>query len=125
MFFLRFACFTIFESPKYLMGKGDDAGAIKVVHEVARRNGKTSTLTLEDLQACNNMVASTASTPAVQQTTASAAVKRNLEKIDASHIKALFATRKLAYSTSLITLIWAFIVRSVPSSQPLDPSRIH
>lgn len=49
MFLLRFTCFTIFESPKYLMGKGQDEEAVRVVHEVARRNGKVSTLTVEDL----------------------------------------------------------------------------
>ncbi|KAL1606874.1 hypothetical protein SLS59_002572 [Nothophoma quercina] len=113
MFFLRFVCFTIYESPKFLMGKGDDAGAIKVVHEVARRNGKTSSLTLEDLQACNT-VALTAQTAAAQRTTATAAVKRNLQKLDASHVKALFATKTLAYSTSLITLVWAFIGLGFP-----------
>jgi MFS family permease len=42
MFFIRFVLFTIYESPKYLMGKGRDEEAVKVVHEVARRNGKTS-----------------------------------------------------------------------------------
>jgi len=41
-FFIRFVCFSIFESPKYLMGKGKDEEAVQVVHEVARRNGKTS-----------------------------------------------------------------------------------
>lgn len=41
-FFIRFVLFTIFESPKYLMGKGDDEAAVRIVHEVARRNGKTS-----------------------------------------------------------------------------------
>lgn len=41
-FFIRFTCFTIFESPKYLMGKGRDEDAVKVVQEVARRNGKQS-----------------------------------------------------------------------------------
>ncbi|KAJ4316296.1 hypothetical protein N0V94_005505 [Neodidymelliopsis sp. IMI 364377] len=113
MFFLRFVCFTIYESPKFLMGKGDDAGAVSVVHEVARRNGKTSSLTLEDLQACDAL-SSTSPIPATQQTTASAAVKRNLEKLNTSHIKALFATKKLAYSTSLITLVWAFIGLGFP-----------
>jgi hypothetical protein len=44
-FFIRFICFTIFESPKYLMGKGRDEDAVKVIHEVARRNGKGSTRT--------------------------------------------------------------------------------
>jgi MFS family permease len=42
-FFIRFIFFTVYESPKYLMGKGLDEQAVKVVHEVARRNGKTST----------------------------------------------------------------------------------
>lgn len=41
-FFIRFACFTVFESPKYLMGKGLDSEAVRIVHEVARRNRKTS-----------------------------------------------------------------------------------
>jgi hypothetical protein len=44
-FFIRFVLFTIFESPKYLMGKGQDEEAVKVIHEVARRNGKESTRT--------------------------------------------------------------------------------
>lgn len=113
MFFLRFVCFTIFESPKFLMGKGDDAGAVAIVHEVARRNGKTSSLTLEDLQACNILTSPTSPSVA-QQTTASAAIKRNLQKLDASHVRALFATKKLAYSTSLITLVWAFIGLGFP-----------
>lgn len=112
MFFLRFAAFTIFESPKFLMGKGRDEEAIQVVHEVARRNGKTTTLKMEDLQICENLALPGTSTQV--QTTVSAAVKRNLQKIDASHIKALFATKKLAYSTSLITLIWALIGLGFP-----------
>ena len=41
-FFIRFVLFTIYESPKYLMGKGQDEEAVRIVHEVARRNGKTS-----------------------------------------------------------------------------------
>lgn len=41
-FLIRFVLFTIYESPKYLMGKGRDEDAVRIVHEVARRNGKTS-----------------------------------------------------------------------------------
>jgi hypothetical protein len=121
MFFLRFACFTIYESPKFLMGKGDDAGAVAIVHEVARRNGKTSTLSLDDLQACNVLTSTTiASGAATQQTGASAAVKRNLQKLDASHVKALFATKKLAYSTSLMYVSLLFTPSY--SAQSLTPS---
>ncbi|KAF9697423.1 hypothetical protein EKO04_004949 [Ascochyta lentis] len=114
MFFLRFACFTIFESPKFLMGKGDDTGAVRIVHEVARRNGKTCSLTLEDLQACDTLASASPTAAVGKTTTASAAVKRNLQKLDASHVKALFATRKLAYSTCLITVVWALIGLGFP-----------
>jgi hypothetical protein len=112
MFFIRFVLFTIYESPKFLMGKGNDAEAVKIVHEVARRNGKTSTLTLADLELCNELAP--AGTSAQAQSHAQAALKRNLEKVDTRHIKALFATKKLAYSTSLITLVWAFIGLGFP-----------
>ncbi|KAF2115692.1 major facilitator superfamily domain-containing protein [Lophiotrema nucula] len=111
MFFLRFVCFTIYESPKFLMGKGNDAEAVKVVHEVARRNGTTSTLTVEDLDQFNSLGGPLAEQ---SQSHATAAVKRNLEKINLSHIRSLFATRKLAYSMVLITTAWAFIGLGFP-----------
>ncbi|KAF1921011.1 major facilitator superfamily domain-containing protein [Ampelomyces quisqualis] len=100
LFAIRFLAFTIFESPKFLMGKGKDEDAVRIVHEVARRNGKTSPLTIEDLQACSNIVPGGV---AQVDTTAAAALKRNLQKVDASHVKALFATKKLAFSTTIIT----------------------
>ncbi|PVI01381.1 MFS general substrate transporter [Periconia macrospinosa] len=125
MFFLRFVCFTIYESPKYLMGKGRDAEAVKVVHEVARRNGTTSPLTLEDLELCNSLAAAPggggqgSNHPINAQTAptsshATTALKRNLEKVSAQHLKALFANRTLILSTTLITLIWAFIGLAFP-----------
>ncbi|CAG5143662.1 uncharacterized protein ALTATR162_LOCUS1394 [Alternaria atra] len=111
MFIGRFVFFTIFESPKFLMGKGNDSEAVRIVHEVARRNGKASSLTLEELEACNNYALPGT---AQQNSTATAAVKRNLQKLDSSHVRALFATKKLAFSTSTITLVWAFIGLGYP-----------
>ncbi|KAL8710569.1 MAG: hypothetical protein Q9220_004793 [cf. Caloplaca sp. 1 TL-2023] len=107
-FFLRFVVFTLYESPKYLMGKGRDADAVSVVHKVAVKNGKTSSLTLEDLEMHNP------SESGPQGTTAAAALKRNLEKVNLTHVRALFRTRKLAYSTSLVMCIWAFIGLAFP-----------
>ncbi|EDN05605.1 conserved hypothetical protein [Histoplasma mississippiense (nom. inval.)] len=106
MFFIRFACFTIFESPKYLMGTGKDEDAIRVVHEVARRNGRESSLTLEALTSLGHGT--------TQGEGARVALQRKLEKLDSSHLKSLFATPKLAWSTSLITLIWALIGLGFP-----------
>lgn len=106
MFVLRFVFFTLYESPKYLMGKGRDEDAVRMVHEVARRNGKTSNLTIEDLQIFDQ--------DGHQGTSASAALSRDLEKLNLKHVRALFATPKLAYSTSLMMLIWAFIGLGFP-----------
>lgn len=107
MFLARFVFFTIFESPKYHMGKGNDAAAVKTVHEVARINGKSSTLTLQDLKACEP--------PGyVAQTDTTAAIKRSLASFDLSHVRALFATKQLAFSTAMIMAIWAFTGLAYP-----------
>lgn len=108
MFILRFFFFTLYESPKYLMGRGKDQEAVRVVHEVARRNGKTSNLTLEDLSVHDNQFNSR------QNTTAKAALSRKLESLKLDHITALFATPKLVLSTSMIMAIWAFIGLGFP-----------
>jgi hypothetical protein len=102
MFVIRFWLFTIYESPKYLMGKGKDEEAVRIVREVARRNGKETTLTVEDLRACEPE-------GYVHQAKAADAVKRKLADVSFDRVKALFATRKLALSTGLIMGIWAFI----------------
>ncbi|TRX95090.1 hypothetical protein FHL15_004175 [Xylaria flabelliformis] len=107
MFAIRFLAFKIFESPKYLMGKGKDEEAVRVVHEVARRNKTESWLTIEHLKACEVEGYE-------QRTTASDAVKRKLESVNFSHIRALFATKKLAYSTGALMLVWALIGLAFP-----------
>ncbi|OTA68391.1 MFS general substrate transporter [Hypoxylon sp. EC38] len=107
MFILRFFCFTIFESPKYLMGKGLDEEAVRIVHEVARRNDKTSSLSVEDLKACEP-------DGYVNRTTAGDAAKRKLQAVNFNHIRSLFRTPKLAYNTGALMLIWAFIGLGYP-----------
>ena len=113
MFITRFLVFTLYESPKYLMGKTSDAHAVSIVHEVARRNGKTSSLTLSDLQTCD-LLGHSPDTPHRRPPTATTALKRHVSKLSTSHPKALFATPKLALSTSLITAIWALIGLAYP-----------
>lgn len=107
MFLARFFFFTIYESPKYLVGKGRDQAAVGVIYEVARRNGTTATLTVDDLRACEP-------DGYLARTDASAAVRRHLEKLDAKNVRALFATKRLALSTSLIMAIWALIGLGYP-----------
>ncbi|KAK3935927.1 MFS siderochrome iron transporter 1 [Diplogelasinospora grovesii] len=109
MFLVRFGCFTIYESPKYLMGKGLDERAVGIVHEVARRNGRSSGLRVEDLKACEPEGYN-----ARQQAAVSVAVKRRLEAVKMDRVRTLFATKRLALSTGLIMAVWAFIGLGYP-----------
>lgn len=107
MFFIRFLAFKIYESPKYLAAKGNDDEAVKIVYKVARLNGKTSSLTIDHLKACEPE-------GYVQQTNVSSLVKRHLEDVKFDTVRALFVTKHLALSTSLIMVIWAFIGLGYP-----------
>jgi MFS family permease len=51
VFFLRFAIFNFQESPKFLLYRGNDEKAVQVLHNVAKFNKRTCSLTIEALQA--------------------------------------------------------------------------
>ncbi|KAF6741695.1 MFS general substrate transporter [Ephemerocybe angulata] len=74
---LRFFVFKLYESPKFLMGKGRDADAVD--------EGE----------------------PLLKQ-----AIRRQLTKFDSNHVKSLFASRKLAYSTTLLIILWGMLSQS-------------
>ncbi|KAI9894175.1 MAG: hypothetical protein M1814_004029 [Vezdaea aestivalis] len=106
MFLIRFLAFTLFESPKYLMGRGRDEQAASVVEEVARRNKKPTSFSLRNLEAISQN--------GQQATDATAILKRRLQKFNLSHVRSLFSTPKMALSTTLIILIWGFIGLGFP-----------
>ncbi|KAH8111509.1 MFS general substrate transporter [Phellopilus nigrolimitatus] len=115
---LRFFVFTLYESPKYLMGRGRDAEAVAIVHKVAAYNGKTSSLSIEHLLAIEKRFKAHGESDSGDasgiDTSALAAARRKLEKFNGGHVKALFATKKLAWSTSLLIVLWAFIGLAFP-----------
>ena len=115
---VRFFAFRFHESPRYLVGRGQDREAVEVIHRIAEFNKKADlcTLTVEDLQR------------AVQEGPAKIAQETNAEyeplaigsnrrkgllssssHLSGSHVKALFATKKMAWSTSLLIVIWGTI----------------
>lgn len=119
LWILRFFVFTLYESPKYLMGRGRDAEAVEVLHKVARYNGIESSLKIEHLQAVDERFASDASHGNVEapgvvlDSSARAAIRRKLAGFNGSHVRALFATRKLAWSTSILIVIWGKYIQSI------------
>jgi hypothetical protein len=68
----------------------------------ARKRLTQAAVTVADLQACDPLGKGV-------ETDAQAALKRNLEKVNLTHVRALFNGKKLAFSTSLIMVVWAFI----------------
>lgn len=123
LWILRFFVFNLYESPKYLMGRGRDEAAVGIVHKVAAYNGKTSTLTVEQLKGAGKLASEVEE--AEMDVSAIAAIKRKLAIFDASHVKPLFATRKLAYSTSLLIILWGKLLLFSLQSWPgwLRPDR--
>ncbi|QUC16009.1 uncharacterized protein UV8b_00250 [Ustilaginoidea virens] len=107
MFLTRFVFFTIYESPKFLVGKGRDEDAVRVIQEVARKNGKIINLTVRDLKACETEGYAV-------QADASTALKRHLDQVNPDKIKALFTTPRMALSTSVMMCIWALIGLGYP-----------
>ncbi|KIY52391.1 MFS general substrate transporter [Fistulina hepatica ATCC 64428] len=110
LWIIRFFLFKLYESPKYLMGRGRDREAVDVVWKVAQYNGKTSNLTVERLDAVGSYEARASHF----DTSAKGALRRSLARLELRHVKPLFASRKIAYSTTLLIIIWAFIGLAFP-----------
>ena len=112
LFVLRFFVFKMYESPRYLVGRGRDAEAVEVVHQVARFNGKKSSLRVEMLRALDRGEYTASGSTGEKgrgrelDTSARGALARKMSVVDTSHVKALFATKKMAYSTSLLIVLW-------------------
>lgn len=111
LWILRFFVFTLYESPKYLVGRGRDAEAVAIVHKVAAYNGRTSSIALEHLQAIDENIGRVQGEYAEKKaggidTSAKGVIKRKLEIFSGEHVRALFATRKMARNTSLLIILW-------------------
>ena len=122
-FVIRFFIFHLYESPKFLMGRGRDAEAVEVVHKVAAYNGTTSNLTVDMLRkAERNPPASPnddSENPRIlaMDTSILGALRRILREFGWDHITPLFKTRKLAWSTSLLIILWG--TQFLRSASPL------
>ncbi|KAI0729163.1 MFS general substrate transporter [Fomitopsis betulina] len=104
---IRFFLFTLEESPRYLVGRGRDAEAVVVIQRIAAYNGRTSSLTVEQL------VAAGARAAEANKAAAGAAGEHKMLSQTSVwttyHIRSLFKTAKLAWSTSLLIVIWGII----------------
>lgn len=84
------------ETPKFLLCEGRDRDVVKTLQDLAQKHNRECYLTLEQLQAHG------------QIHSAHAQNKASFSEL-AIHVRALFSTRTLALSTSLVWLSWAVI----------------
>ncbi|KAM5351154.1 hypothetical protein ACJ41O_003877 [Fusarium nematophilum] len=115
LFLLRLL-FRVYETPKYLLGKGLDQQAVDVVQKVAARNNSTTWLTISHFEAIDAELSSTRSSASDQAPNACGGniVRRNMQKFRPDKIRALFATPRVALSTSLMLFLWCSIGMAYP-----------
>ena len=120
----RYYCFTVgalslffwavrfttplLESPRFLVGKGKDEEAVRVVHELARINGKTSNLTVDQLLVVGG-----------KNLNEGGAVARKggfgYVSIAVRHFKGVFATKRMTLSSVVVFLITCMCTVLSPS----------
>lgn len=114
MFLLRLL-FRVYETPKFLLGKGLDQQAVDVVHKIAGRNNGTTWLTIEHFEAIDRELNVQASNEApAPNADHRNIIKRNMDKFKPDKIRALFSTPRLALSTSLLLFLWCSIGMAYP-----------
>ncbi|KAF3765613.1 hypothetical protein M406DRAFT_355989 [Cryphonectria parasitica EP155] len=101
MSILRITVVRLRETPKYLLGMGEDAKLIQTLSYMSQKYNRPCSLTLEKLEACG-----------VVQGTHS----RNRFSVNEAliHIRGLFATREISISTLMIWLSWTLIGLAYP-----------
>ncbi|KAG7098330.1 hypothetical protein E1B28_000291 [Marasmius oreades] len=112
MWIMRFIVFDLQESSKYLIANGRDEEAIEVLHRIARKNGRTVTLTLEKLRAAAHEQAG--STQTANKLSTLQVLKNSVSSLSFSHVTPLFSTRRLAINTSLTIALWGLIGLAYP-----------
>lgn len=115
LFAIRLA-FRVLESPRFHMSRGDDEAAIITLHQIAKINGKETSITLDDLKEIDARYPRPDNVEVKEDGLLSGRqiIKNNLAKYKLEHIKQVFGSRKQAYSSSLVIFVWAIIGLAFP-----------
>ncbi|KAH8807706.1 major facilitator superfamily domain-containing protein [Xylogone sp. PMI_703] len=100
---LRVTVIRLAETPKYLLGKGEDRAAAENLIAIAKKYNRPCSLTVEQLEACG-----------VTEVRANHAKNKYSIAEIMVHFRGLFQTRKIGLSTTLIWLSWTLIGLAYP-----------
>ncbi|EIM84320.1 MFS general substrate transporter [Stereum hirsutum FP-91666 SS1] len=118
--FVRLFAFKLFESPRYLLGHGRDAEAVAVVRQIAEYNGLGSgdtesnrgRISVEELNEAAKAVEDKMERQGKGGEVGEWRRWRVLSEESSwkmAHVRNLFGTRKMAWSTSLLIALWGII----------------
>lgn len=111
MSMLRITVIRLKETPKFLVTEGHDAQVVELLQGIAQKYNRSCSLTLEQLENCGVTASN------------SAHAKRRFSLHEVVlHLKGLFATKKIGFSTCLIWLSWLLIGLAYPLYNVFLPS---
>lgn len=113
VFFLRFVVFRFQESPKYLLYRGKDEKAVQVLHNIAKFNGRRSTVTMAVFAALTEEDSSVGSTEIGKPILGAGSKQLKSSfgekvKIELARYKLLFANPAIARLTILVWITYMF-----------------
>jgi len=111
IFFLRFVVFRFQESPKYLLYRGRDEKAVKVLRHIAKFNGRESNITVETFEALENdeaFLASRDTTAPVSTTKQPKKTWGEKIKLELVRYRMLFSNFNIARLTILVWITYIF-----------------
>lgn len=101
MSLLRITVVRLRETPKYLLGMGEDEKVVETFQYLANKYNRRCSLTLEKLQACGTIRA--------VQDSKGFSLKRS-----AIHFSGLFSTKEVAVSTAMVWFSWTLVGLAYP-----------
>ncbi|TDL26944.1 MFS general substrate transporter [Rickenella mellea] len=101
---VRFFVFRMYESPKYLIVHGKDSEAVAVLRKVAHYNGRSCSLTSDELALAGIVHGDSDGS---HNKPGQSAVRT--ARTWWAHVTALFCSRKMAWSTIILIVIWGLI----------------
>ncbi|KAK3990713.1 major facilitator superfamily domain-containing protein [Cladorrhinum sp. PSN332] len=109
MSILRITVIRLHETPKYLLGAGDDARVVETLQSLAAKYDRPCHLTVDRLDACGVVTS---------------AHSKNRFSVGETlvHLRGLFSTPKTSLSTTMIWLSWAMIGLAYPLFYVFLPS---
>ncbi|KAJ6187371.1 hypothetical protein N7519_002279 [Penicillium mononematosum] len=111
MFILRFFCFHLYESPKFLLSRGRQEEAVASVHGIAYKNGAKTWLTNDILNEIGGHAEVHEKETGLSY---SQIVGRFFSKFSMERIAPLFANKRMGWNTALLWFCWTTIGMGYP-----------